>query len=358
MTDQDPGHVDERRRSGAKIAVALAVLAAAIAVAATRLDVLQGVAPSQGRAEDAPSAPEFVGIAGWINSPPLTLGSLRGTVTVIDFWTYSCINCVRTIPSNRRIFATYEPYGLQIVGVHSPEFAFEREAENVRAAVRRLGVTWPVAMDNDMRTWRAYRNAYWPRIYIVDAEGRIRFDYAGEGHEADIEANVRALLQETGRADLPDPIRFDEKDFTAHITPEIYVGYQRGSQQGSLSNREGFEPGSVVHYEQPSDREIHEAGTGGAFFVAGSWRNEPEYLEATSEDVSVILPFYARDVFFVAAPAAGDVAVRLLLDGKPLTTVNVSRSDLYTAVRLTEPGTHVLTIEAEKGFRLFTFTFG
>jgi thiol-disulfide isomerase/thioredoxin len=346
-------------RRGAKTVFALVILAAAVAVAATRLDVLQGSAPSQGEADGAEVAPEFTGISTWINSQPLSITSLRGKVTFIDFWTYSCINCLRTLPANRRIYATYHPVGLEMVGVHSPEFSFEKDVGNVRDAVDRLRVTWPVAMDNDMATWRAYRNAYWPRVYLIDTQGRIRFDYAGEGHEAEIEASVRRLLTEAGRKDIPAAIGFGEERFNAHLTPEIYAGYERGSQQGSLANDEGFEPSRDVRYTAPSKQELAAVGTDGAFFVSGTWRAHEEYIEVVEDGATVELPFFAQNVFFVAASAGAPVEVELLLDGKPQgSTVSVSRSDLFTALRLPRADKHVLTLRAGKGFRLFTFTFG
>ncbi len=348
------------RRSVVKVLLAIVVLAGAVTVAATRVDLLQGGVPSQGKRTDALAAPEFTGIATWINSEPLTLASLRGKVVLVDFWTYSCINCVRTLPGNRRIYSTYHPYGLEVIGVHSPEFGFEKVTSNVRSAVERLRVTWPVAMDSDMDTWRAYRNAYWPRVYLLDAMGRIRFDYAGEGHHADIEASVRTLLEEAGRRDLPEPIGFDEGRFNARITPEIYAGYQRGSQSGSLGNDEGFRPDGTVRYAAPSSAQIAKAGTDGRFFLEGAWHNNAEFLEATEDGARVILPFYARDVFFVAAPAGNRASARIEIDGLPgePATIEVARSDLFTAVGMADVGTHTLTFEVSKGFRLFTFTFG
>lgn len=338
----------------------------ALAFAATKLDVLQGTAPSQGKASSAAVAPEFKGITRWLNSEPLTLAGLRGRVTFIDFWTYSCINCVRTLPSNRRIYATYQPFGLQIVGVHSPEFAFEKSESNVRAAIRRLRVPYPVAMDNDMATWRAYRNAYWPRIYLIDARGKIRFDFAGEGHDEAIQDGIRTLLVEAGQRDLPPPIDFSERRFNKAITPEIYGGHERGAPAASLANREGYRPGEVVDYQTPSAATVAGAGTTGSFFLAGKWRNEGEYVEAAEDGARVILPYYAQDVFFVAAARDDGVGVGLLIDGAPIGTafrsegpnLRVTRSDLFTAVKADAPSSHVLTLIASKGFRLFSFTFG
>src|SRR5437660_6174327 len=143
-------------------------------------------------------APDFTGIDAWINSPPLTLSSLRGKVVLIDFWTFSCVNCVRTIPHQQQLYDTYRRRGLVIVGVHSPEFDFEKVLTNVMAAVHRLGVTWPVAVDSQMATWNAYSNKYWPAEYLLDQQGRVAYTNFGEGSYAATDAAVRQLLGVTG----------------------------------------------------------------------------------------------------------------------------------------------------------------
>jgi thiol-disulfide isomerase/thioredoxin len=143
---------------------------------------------------DHGSAPEFTGIERWLNSPPLTLSALRGKVVLVDFWTYSCINCLRTLPHVNRWATTYKAQGLVVVGVHTPEYAFERSSANVQAALRRLDVAHPVAQDNRYATWKAYGNQYWPAVYLVDARGQIRFKHFGEGRYQDTEAAIQALL--------------------------------------------------------------------------------------------------------------------------------------------------------------------
>jgi thiol-disulfide isomerase/thioredoxin len=136
-----------------------------------RSPVLKSAVSAQANKEESLPAPDFQGITAWINSPPLSIGSLKGDVILVDFWTYSCVNCIRTLPFLKAFYATYHPFGLQIVGVHSPEFSFEKVESNVRAAVSEHGVVWPVAMDNDRSTWDAYRNQYWPHVYLVDRTG-------------------------------------------------------------------------------------------------------------------------------------------------------------------------------------------
>ncbi len=341
------------------------LLGIAIVIAATRLDFLQGATPRGGERRDP--APEFTGIAGWLNSQPLTLRKLRGRVVLIDFWAYSCVNCVRTFPALRQLYARYQPFGLEIVGVHAPEFTFEKSASNVQDAIRRNNLPWPVALDNEMATWTAYDNHYWPHVYLIDAKGSIRFDQIGEGGDDLIQTHLRALLTENG-AHLPAPVDFTETSLTAHMTPEIYAGLERGSINGTIGNREGYRPDQVVDYARVPAGAIRDAGPGGKVFLAGKWRVTDEYLEAAGDGARLDLDFLARDVFFVAASPA-PVRVRLTLDGTTVTAadlaadapnglVRVSRSDLYRLIALDRAGEHVLTLTADKGFRLYTFTFG
>lgn len=348
------------------VGIGLVLLGVAVAIAATRLTFLQGEPPAGSSRHDP--APEFRGLAGWLNSTPLTIAGLRGKVVLVDFWAYSCVNCVRTFPALRQLYARYQSFGLEIVGMHSPEFDFEKLTANVQEAIDRNDLPWPVALDNDMETWRAFRNHYWPHVYLIDARGRLRFDHIGEGGEGLLQDRLRGLLEENG-AQLPQPIDFGEEPFNPHVTPEIYAGHLRGAPAGSLANPEGFRPERIVDYAPIDEDTVDEAGTDGIFFVEGKWRSTEEYLEAAEDGATVLLPFVARDVFFVAASSTGTVSVRLKLDGKavpaaglgsdaPGGVIRVSRSDLYRVLKLPEADTHVLMLEADKGFRLYTFTFG
>ena len=159
------------------IAIGVVVLAGAVSVAAVRLSSLQGSLPAQTVRKPAP---EFIGINSWLNSPPLTLKQLRGKVVWIDFWTYSCINCIRTLPDVRAFYARYHQAGLEIVGVHSPEFSFEKNVTNIKAAITRYHLPYPIAVDNQMATWNAYHNDSWPHVYLIDQTGKIAFEYSGE----------------------------------------------------------------------------------------------------------------------------------------------------------------------------------
>jgi thiol-disulfide isomerase/thioredoxin len=331
-----------------------------LGIAATRIESLQGRSlPNQNQRREGTQAPELQGIAAWLNSPPLTLAGLRGKVVWIDFWTYSCVNCVRTFPFLRAMYARYHSFGLEIVGVHSPEFDFEKVVPNVRAAVARHRLPYPVALDSDMRTWRAYQNQYWPRVFLIDARGRIRFDHIGEGGDEELQEQVRGLLAETGAA-LPAAVDLRSELPNARITPEVYAGYERGGAQGALANPEGYDPGSVTDFARVPPEEIEAARADGRFFLEGPWRAEAEYIEAAGPGATVTLPFAARDVFAVLAPAAGGVGARLLLDGvdAPGGALRVERDDLYRLVRLRGVERHVLTLRVDPGFRLYTFTFG
>ncbi|TMK78186.1 MAG: redoxin domain-containing protein, partial [Actinobacteria bacterium] len=167
------------------------VLAGAVSFAAVRLSTLQGALPAQQRGKPAP---EFIGITKWLNSPPLTLKQLHGKVVWIDFWTYSCINCVRTLPDVRAFYARYHQAGLEIVGVHSPEFSFEKNISNITAAIKRYRLPYPIAVDNVMGTWNAYHNDSWPHVYLIDRNGNVAFNYSGEGGDDALQTQVRALL--------------------------------------------------------------------------------------------------------------------------------------------------------------------
>jgi thiol-disulfide isomerase/thioredoxin len=357
--------MERARRLRLQIGLGVLILALAITIAAVRLTGLQGKLPSQSRGR---VAPEFTGIAKWFNAQPLTLQQLRGKVVWIDFWTYSCINCLRTLPSLREIYARYHQAGLEIVGVHSPEFAFEKVPGNVQDAIKRYRLPYPVAMDNDMATWNAYLNRSWPHVYLIDKTGHIAFDYSGEGGDEDLQTHLRTLLAETG-ATLPPPIDFGAFTFNPHQTPEIYAGYERGSIEGTLANIEGYKANEVVDYAPVSPGAVNDAGPAGSFFLTGKWFNAAEYVRAEQDGARIDLPFFAQNVFVVAAPQTGTARVTLALDGKPVPAswlgadapagvIVVSRDDLFRALHLKQASVHRLTLTVSKGFSLYTFTFG
>ena len=341
------------------------MLAIAITLAAVKLSSLQGALPEQRRGKQAP---EFLGISSWINSKPLSVKQLQGKVVWIDFWTYSCINCIRTLPAVREMYARYHQAGLEVIGIHSPEFGFEKNLNNIKAAVARYRLPYPIAVDNQMATWTAYLNNSWPHVYLIDKTGRIAFDLSGEGGDEELQAHVRSLLSETG-AHLPPPIDFGAFTFNAHQTPEIYAGYDRGSIEQTLANTEGYVPGQIVDYQSVTPKEVTDAGTSGSFFLEGKWFNGGEFVRAEQNGARIELPFFARNVFVVAAPSGAKATASVLLDGKPVPpallgedatggTITINRDDLFRVLRLPSASIHRLTLTVSKGFELYTFTFG
>ncbi|HVL89091.1 MAG TPA: redoxin domain-containing protein, partial [Actinomycetota bacterium] len=270
-------------RRDPRIVAAVVALLVAVGVAAFRITASGSNRP--GRAGDTllfrnDPAPELVGLSQWFNAEPMTLKALRGKVVLIDFWTFSCVNCVRTFPEIRAFYDTYKNAGLEVIGIHSPEFDFEKSPDNVRKAMRAHSVVWPVAMDNDHKTWEAFRNRFWPHVYLIDAEGRIRYDRVGEGGAAEIERAIRALLDEAGVA-LPPPTNVTVKGPSGGITPEIYLGWLRGEQQKFLGNESGFVRDRPHDYLVPLDPPAGGAGTA-AYFLEGRWRATEQFVEAAA----------------------------------------------------------------------------
>ena len=295
-----------------------------------------------------PAAPKFIGIVDWENSPPLTLSSLRGKVVLVDFWTYSCINCQRTIPFVRQWWDKYKGDGFVIVGVHSPEFDFEKNVDNIKRAAKDYGVTWPIAVDSNMATWNAYSNQYWPAEYLIDKLGRIRHTHFGEGEYDVTERAIQALLSESGKS-VPKTLASSDPGITADAsaqTPETYAGSARGD---------------------------------GSIRFSGAWATRPEYAELTATTQPGLdyaeIGYQGKRLFMVAAPAGDPVTAWVMLDGRDLTPsqarnaiqfdnsgrshVVVDHDDLYALVSLKDLGRHVLRVIPQRaGFQLFTFTFG
>ena len=291
----------------------------------------------------AAAAPEVRGIAEWINSEPLTLRQLRGKVVLIDFWTYSCVNCLRTLPHLKSWDRAYRDDGLVIVGVHAPEFAFERVPENVRSAVRKLGIRYPVALDNDFATWTAYANEYWPAKYLIDRQGRVRYYHFGEGGYEETERLIRRYLGEMVAGDARSVA-----DRTPRIrtTPESYLGYERLARfVGSV-----VVPDRAVRYRFPA------AGLGrDQLAYSGRIRVERERIVAVRE-ARLRLRFLAREVNLVLG---GRGRLHVLLDGQRVNTIPVGREPrLYTLLDL--PAVHEGSLELRfaPGLAAYAFTFG
>jgi cytochrome c biogenesis protein CcdA/thiol-disulfide isomerase/thioredoxin len=292
-------------------------------------------------------APEFKGIKLWLNTPegkPVSIAGLRGKVVLVDFWTYSCINCLRTLPHLKAWDRTYRKAGLTIVGVHSPEFAFERVADNVRSAVRRLGVRYPVALDNDFATWRAYSNDYWPSKYLIDKSGRIRYEHYGEGAYAETENVIRRLLGEKVKV---RPTSVADKTPSDITTRETYLGYAR---------IENFASRGPIQFDTEADYRFPNGLLGpDQIAYAGKWTVEPSRTIA-GRNARLRLNFQANDIFLVLAGAG---QVEALVDGRPVKTFRVSGTPrLYTIARYPKLTRGLLELRLDPGLEGYAFTFG
>ncbi|MFL5970005.1 MAG: thioredoxin family protein, partial [Gaiellaceae bacterium] len=312
----------------------------AIEGSATAKDRLSSLSGAQSQPSKYQAAPDIQGISAWINSKPLRTKGLRGKVVLVDFWTYSCINCLRTLPYLKSWDDRYRADGLVIVGVHSPEFAFEHSLGNVRAAVRRLGVRYPVALDNDFGTWNAYHNQYWPADYLIDRNGRIRDVHFGEGAYAETEQKIRRLL---GRS-LPPALREPDRTPTELRTPESYLGYLRiGNYRGSP-----IRPDTSATYRFPPGLERD------AYAYAGTWTVENERILA-GRAARLRLHFHARSVHLVLS---GHGVVGVKLNGRTLRDVRITGDRLYTLVTQKRARDGLLELRFTPGLSAYAFTFG
>ncbi len=314
--------------------------------------------------------PPLTGATTWINSPPLTREQLRGKVVVVDFWTYSCINCLRALPYVRAWAEKYKDQGLVVIGVHTPEFAFEKSEANVREAVARLGVAYPVAMDNDFAVWRAFKNQYWPAHYFIDAQGRIRHHHFGEGDYDGSERVIQQLLKEAGAADIAsDLVQVQAQgaeaaaDMAQLASPETYVGYARAENFRSPG---GFARDAVKTYG-PAALRLND------WSLTGPWRVTREHAALTAPGGRLAFRFKARDLHLVMGPGQGDAGLRFRVRidgaapgsdaGSDIDAQGLGRIDrqrLYQLVRQSGPvGERTFEIEfLDPGVQVFAFTFG
>jgi cytochrome c biogenesis protein CcdA/thiol-disulfide isomerase/thioredoxin len=315
--------------------------------------------------------PPLDGATSWLNSPPLTAESLRGKVVMIDFWTYSCINCLRALPYVKAWYEQYKDQGLVVIGVHAPEFAFEKDEGNVRRAIAQFGVKYPVALDNNYAIWRAFNNQYWPAHYFIDAEGKIRGHHFGEGGYDDSERLIRSLLREAGRTDLPlMTAEFQAKGIEAAAdeqnvgSPETYVGYSRAE---NFSSPGGFAKNASKAYALPAKLDLNQWALGGTWTVA------EEQADAKAAPATIAFRFRARDLHLVLGPGADGkpVRYRATIDGhapgadcgadvdeQGAGTVKEQR--LYQLIRQSQGvSEHTFTIEfLDGGVHAYAFTFG
>jgi cytochrome c biogenesis protein CcdA/thiol-disulfide isomerase/thioredoxin len=322
-------------------------------------DVAGASVPAGSTLPVGPAAPEFEGIDHWLNSSPLTISGLRGKVVLVDFWTYSCINCIRTLPYVEGWYQKYAAAGLVVVGVHTPEFAFEHDTGNVAAAIVRLGITYPVAQDNEYSTWTAYSNEYWPADYLIDATGHVRSTHFGEGDYNQTEQEIRGLLAEAGSSAMASPAPpASAPPFVMNQTQETYIGTDRAntfaSPESAASGPKQYSfPGSL-----PDD----------TFAVSGTFDFQLQYATASAAGDKLELSFFARDVYLVAA---GDTPVPTTVtvtgvDGAATTedvaadgSMTIGAARLYHLVHLPAAarGTVTVTFNAA-GARAYSFTFG
>lgn len=305
------------------------------------------------------NAPEFIPGGEWINSPPLTMKELRGKVVLIDFWTYTCINCIRTLPYLKAWHEKYNDKGLVIVGVHTPEFEFEKEINNVKKAVTDFGLTYPIMQDNDYKTWRAYANRYWPAKYMVDKNGKIRYTHFGEGDYDETETMIQKLLGEVG-AEINDKVLNPTYQVESR-TPETYLGFER---MAGLVSPERVSPDNVVTFTAPVSLPKN------SFALSGAWTIGAE--RATPQTgATLTYHFDAKEVFLVMRPSPNAKGgLRVYLDGKVVTdenkgedvtegNVKITSDRLYKLIKLPKAGSHILKLEILDGdIELFAFTFG
>jgi thiol-disulfide isomerase/thioredoxin len=311
-------------------------------------------------------APELQGIAGYINTDSEQFkNQIKGKVVLYDIWTYSCINCQRTIPYIVAWNEKYSDKGLVIVGIHSPEFEFEKDISNVRQATEKFGITYPVVLDNDKQIWNAFSNNYWPRKYIADDEGYIRYDHIGEGGYAETEKIIQGLLNERAsrlglEMDTAQPLVKIQESENGARTPELYFGYDFAYGRDKLGNSEGFNPDREVKYV------ISDKLQNDHFYLDGVWKNISDRMRLASDFGIIKLPYFAKEVNIVAS---GESELTILLDGKPISQyagadvkdgkVQTSESRLYNLVKAEESGRHTIEIQIDRpGFEIYTFTFG
>ena len=317
------------------------------------------------------SLPSFTGATGWLNSDPLTPEGLRGRVVLVDFWTYTCVNWLRTLPYVRAWAGKYADQGLVTIGVHTPEFDFEHDVDNVVAQARALRVRYPIAVDSDYGVWNAFTNHYWPAVYIADTQGRIRYHHFGEGEYAMQEMVLQQLLREAGAEDVAldlvsvDPVGPEvAADYRTLRSPETYLGY---GQATGMASPDGLQPDQPHDYTPPPSLGLNE------WSPAGSWSISRRAATATAPHARLAYRFQARDVNLVMGPAARGTAIpfRVRLDGQPATGAHGIEVDadgagtvrdqrLYQLIRQPAPITErVFEIEfLAPGVELFCFTFG
>lgn len=307
-------------------------------------------------APEGDPAPEIIPGGEWFNSPPLTLKSLRGKVVLIDFWTYSCINCQRTFPYLKSWWEKYKDKGLVIIGVHAPEFEFEKNPENVKKALKDFGLTYPVVQDNNFETWRAYKNRFWPAKYFIDKDGQLRNTHFGEGDYDESEKIIQELLSETGSDLSQTKINNPEYKIYAQ-TPESYLGYER---MEFLASPDYLVRDALGSYTSPKNLPENQ------FAFTGDWNVMNQYSNP-QKGAGLLLNFSAKNVYLVMRAKSGESKVKVFVDGKQQFPgkdvkdgiITVNADTLYELVDLPDPGRHILKLEfLDSDTEVYAFTFG
>jgi thiol-disulfide isomerase/thioredoxin len=314
--------------------------------------------------------PSLDGAQEWLNSTPLTMEGLKGKVVLVDFWTYSCINCLRSIPYVRAWAEKYRDHGLVVIGVHAPEFAFERNVDNVKNAIATLKIGYPVAIDNEYKIWRAFENEYWPAHYFIDANGKVRHHHFGEGGYAESERVIQKLLVEAGNKNVPMDIAMVNASGAEAASnksdvdsPETYIGYNRGDHFVS--------PGGMVqdesHAYAAGEPQLNE------WSLVGKWTIGEERAQLDEKDGSIVYRFHARDLHLVLGPSVegSKIRFRITIDGKAPGEAHgmdadaegngvVTTQRLYQLIRAPEPiADHTFEIRfLDPGVQAYAFTFG
>jgi thiol-disulfide isomerase/thioredoxin len=310
----------------------------------------------------------------WLNSSPLSFRRLRGRVVLVDFWDYTCVNCIRTLAYVQAWHERYGGKGLTVIGVHTPEFTFAQYESNVERGIREFGLTYPVVVDSDREIWKAFANRYWPTKYLLDKEGYLRYAHFGEGAYRETEEAIRELLREVNPIlafpPLMDPVRAEDQPGAICYQPsaELYLGHVRGR----IGNEGGFKADSIADYSLPE--ELHE----NSFYAKGRWASTAEYMESAGEDEHILVLKYegAGVNLVMAAPRGGSCDVVIRQDSKPLSRsqktvdtrfrtvdgneescVTVQQARMYFLVDNHDFGSHVLQLRCPAGLAAFAFTF-
>jgi thiol-disulfide isomerase/thioredoxin len=322
------------------------------------LAAMLAAAPIAGLTDET-RMPPFGGATGWLNSAPLTAAELRGKVVLVDFWTYSCINWLRQLPYVRAWAEKYKDHGLVVIGVHTPEFEFEKNIDNVRRAAKEMDITYPIALDNDYAVWRAFRNNAWPALYFVDAQGRVRHHHLGEGEYERSERMIQQLLAEAGATRVPrDLVAVEGRgveaaaDWASLRTPETYLGPERAENRVNTA---------------PSRLRLNQ------WTITGSWTPKRQAIVLGKPNGRIAYRFHARDLHLVMGPSMPGAAVkfRVLIDGKPPGAAHgvdvdeqgngtVTEQRMYQLIRQPQPiGDRTFEIEfLDPGVEAYAFTFG